>query len=816
MRFPFNIDLLSFWSGFLVATLFWFVVRRLVRLIPKLKEINKNKQEARKKLVNLETIFTIRKNTLRRCQSEHLFSAFFPLDDILVQPMLLAKKNPIDPDSSIVQEPLINQVIPYLPDWPELVGNIPFQRISLEKALSLGSNIILTGQQGAGKTVAMANLASQIAENKTSQFIDYLPVFLHYREFVFTSAAQDDPLSVLFSALQNQYKKIDKGMLEKTLLEAIEDNHLILFLDGYEEVNQSVMINIEQWLGILLKQYPHLHIVTTSSSYHTGKLTAMGFIALPVAAWTEKERTNFIQQWSSKWIQTSGLHFDQQYLSLITKLFTKPVSPQALTLSLWSSLNGINETPANQESRLTLLCQQLVPLSRETFVAIAEKIVKNDRLGLSSSELGLILAEDKLFTAMTAINATTDQTSSPKSRKESSLPTPDTVISDLLLSGILEKTAPSTYNFRFLSQLVNFFSVSPNAAAPSSWHTVLRSNFDNQVASSLFSQGKLDEAVNNWLLEDDTPLFRNLQIISRWVVNSSSVNGSIKNSLYKKLFQLVQDKNLPLSLRIRLLAPFVFTDDSIAMQVLKMLSSSSDEIQRVLAAIGLGIVQTPEATELLHRLTQDPAQTVQYHSCISLSQIWTSAAQKILVDLILTANESTRQLIAEVLASLEPEGHEILKELAVLENNIVARRASVFGLQLINQKWAREVLEKISINDSQWVVRNAAMQALESPDLTPLFVHEKLTPPSETPWLIKYASKLGIGLPAGDYPYDLFFKILSDPKNEYKFQALEFITRKPDANSVKKLALFMNAEHSEIRDSVFDSFMQFSQRGLIN
>jgi len=70
--------------------------------------------------------------------------------------------------------------------------------------------------------------------------------------------------------------------------------------------------------------------------------------------------------------------------------------------------------------------------------------------------------------------------------------------------------------------------------------------------------------------------------------------------------------------------------------------------------------------------------------------------------------------VAELFATgLMSEGYEILKEGTSLED-IITRRAAVFGLASIRSSWANDLLERIVVEDSQWVVRNAAGQALES------------------------------------------------------------------------------------------------------
>lgn len=815
MRFSVNFDLFSFWIGFLTATLFGFVVLRLRHLLPKLKEINRKRQEEREKLYHQSTVFAIRKNTLRRCQSSHLFAAYFPLNSILVNPCLYAKPLPLDPDGPAIHEPMIDRLLPYLPEWPELTAELPIHKISLEKALSRGKNIVVTGDPGTGKTVCLAQLASSIAENKSQPFSAFLPVFLHYRELDF-SLEDEHPLNGLILALLMNLKSVNRESLDHVILDHADAGRLILFMDGFEEISANRIAQVERWLSSLMKHYPKVRIVTTSSSTFTGKLINLGFSAMPIASWSKTERDQHIQLWTKEWTKVTSSPIDAQILALLTNMVTRPLSPLEQTQLLWSALSANSFESANSDSSLIKLCTQMVPLSVETYTRIAENIVANDFAGISASDLGLILSADPMFVFKEETTSDTLANKDLATSKSVTHRTPDTVIADLLRFGIFQKLDQSIYNFCHSSQLISFFALSSSVNPPPGWRSLLRSSVEEQLAFNLFKSGKLNQPVTTWLAEDDAPLYRNLHLLSKWVIRSGSTESSLSNLLYKRIIQLLQNNQLPQNLRLRLAAPFFFSKETSSFQIIKLFSTHHDESLRLISAFGLGYLPNPEAVEILRRLCQDRDKLVQRFACISLSKIWTPAAQKILVDLILGADEDTRQLIAELFAFIRPEGRDLLKELSALEDNVVARRASVFGLQLVHEDWSIELLKGLSVNDSQWVVRNAAAQALESPDPDPLYVPVKPSQPSECPWLIKYASSLGIGLPAGDYPYDLLMKILSDKTNEYRIQALEYITLKPEIKTVKTLSTYMGTEHLDIRDAVYDSFLQFSQRGLIN
>lgn len=85
LRLP-SLDIFSFWSGFIIASLLWLVVAGLRRLLRQLAENYKLRQQLKRETVreSLEQIF--RQSTLNRSQRMHLGQCFFPLDSILIEP----------------------------------------------------------------------------------------------------------------------------------------------------------------------------------------------------------------------------------------------------------------------------------------------------------------------------------------------------------------------------------------------------------------------------------------------------------------------------------------------------------------------------------------------------------------------------------------------------------------------------------------------------------------------------------------------------------------------------------------------------------
>ncbi len=85
---------------------------------------------------------------------------------------------------------------------------------------------------------------------------------------------------------------------------------------------------------------------------------------------------------------------------------------------------------------------------------------------------------------------------------------------------------------------------------------------------------------------------------------------------------------------------------------------------------------------------------------------------ELLIRLLLELDEDGQRLVAELLADCGEEGHQILRE-AAGEDEIKVRRAATFGLALTGTDWARELLQKMEREESQWYVRTGRARRAE-------------------------------------------------------------------------------------------------------
>jgi len=180
-----------------------------------------------------------------------------------------------------------------------------------------------------------------------------------------------------------------------------------------------------------------------------------------------------------------------------------------------------------------------------------------------------------------------------------------------------------------------------------------------------------------------------------------------RGKIMAALARLMQTEGLPSALRGQALAAFVASDDPAVTTLFRqMMGTLSFEVVK-LAALGCGAMRDIKSIELLESVLHTPSASARRAACLALVAIGTNEALEIVARTLLNADEELRRAAAEALANDPGEGHAMLKDGATL-SDILVRRSVVYGLARLDETWAVELLQKMQVEDEQWVVRNSA------------------------------------------------------------------------------------------------------------
>jgi hypothetical protein len=233
-----------------------------------------------------------------------------------------------------------------------------------------------------------------------------------------------------------------------------------------------------------------------------------------------------------------------------------------------------------------------------------------------------------------------------------------------------------------------------------------------------------------------------------------------------------------------------------------------------LAALGSGAIQDSKATELLASTITAPSVSARRAACLALVATGQSSAMEAVARALLQGDDETRRAAAEALANDPKEGHEMLRDGATMED-ILVRRAVVYGLARINSPWAIETIEKIQVEDDQWIVRSAAAEVIESRSVTGNpHIPRPLTPPSQTPWLIEFAGKQGVGISPGSPATDLLLTAVKNGNELEQQAALNYLRRNPTEGVIKTMYNAMQSGNPVMREACFLILWEIAASGV--
>ena len=162
------------------------------------------------------------------------------------------------------------------------------------------------------------------------------------------------------------------------------------------------------------------------------------------------------------------------------------------------------------------------------------------------------------------------------------------------------------------------------------------------------------------------------------------------------------------STRERIAAALIATHDEGALVIFRRAVQNPNADLRRIGSLCLGVMRDTAAVKALTQLLSDPDEGVQIAATLAISAIGTEDALLTMVDALqLSPNKAVRRAVAESFATNREEGYLTLYDASESED-IMLRRAAVWGLGRIRTPWSLITLNRIFLEDPEWYVRSAA------------------------------------------------------------------------------------------------------------
>ena len=834
-------DFISFVIGFASGIFFTWLLSRVRPLLTQIRQGVIEQREATqvRRTSGLED--NHRRLTLRRAQGMHLASSLFSLDEILQEPRLLAPPARVEPGVVGIQEDIISQTLPYMPAWPELAAIYRAPTIGVIEAIAGGSNIVIVGAAGTGKTVALAHLASEAANLRVTlgpnTELEAVPYFYHVADLQFPFDTSKDPAYMIINAASEHAPVFDLRRLPGFIQQTFKNGQALLLIDGFDELDPQGQRHVVEWFKALLQAYPRIRIVTSGCVDQLNGLISLGFSPLALIAWDAPRASSFIQQWGELWSRTVALEpiaqtgpeqIDPILLNTWLTVDNNGLTPFELTLKVWGAYAGDSVGPRVLDAIATHV-RRLAPSG--TPVAALELLAMQVVLTLQpvfdprqarSWVKQYDIVEDKPLEGAETVPvpgieedpALSDSQKIKIRRSKAG----DAVPSHGLLSKMVESGLLISHpnnRMRFLHPVLNGY-LAGQAIGDNDADTTLLAlpDWDGKTIALryLAARGDASAVADILLKESELPLHGQSFAVARWLRDAPK-ETTWRNKAFASLLAVLQAEGQPLGLRGQAMAAFVTSGDPGATTLFRQLLSSRSFDLIPLAALGSGALRDVKAIDPLEELIQAPSGAVRRAICLALVAIGTEKSLEAVARALLQGDEELRRAAAEALANDPVEGHAMLKEGATL-TDILVRRAVVHGLARVGQPWALETLQRLQVEDDQWAVRNLANQYLEQLQNIDSRVPRPLTTPSESAWLIAFAGKQKMGIPRGGPATDVLLSAFKQGDTEERMAALPYLKRVANEGIIGALYNAMYGEDPEVREAAFLAVEEIGANGL--
>jgi hypothetical protein len=819
-RFP-DIDNFSFWLGLILASIIWWMFSLLHPAVQHLRLVinNKRSENNRNRHTNNKVEEQYRQYVFQKAQGSHLAAPLFSLNEIVELPLLLAPPPRVEPGAPFQNEDMVSAIIPYLPAWPELASIYNAPTLSLAEALSGNSDIVLTGKPGMGKTVALAYLASRLAHRDPEPGLpqDTLPFLLHVADLNYREQ-KEEPLKHFIESIYENARVFDQRSFNDFVRKVFSEGRALILLDGTDELTPDVLINVVDIIKAIKRAYPNTRMVTTASSEYLDGLVTLNFIPFALASWNSKQQLRFIERWGDLWTNYVAVEVFAPTIEQVNPLLLNSwlnaenwnLTPLELTLKIWGAYAGDLCGPGPLNAIETHV-RRLTPVN-----------VQRSSLAILASQVGI--NSEPIFDAQKAkdwikpikpsnsIDPGTREYLPINTLEEGHLFSTDLIIK-LLESGLLTKHY--SQRMRFIHPVFCGY-LSGNAFSKFKTENLINQPpwIGKYLMLHFFSTNDDITPVVEYLLSLlDRPLSRNLLLPARWLRDAPSQMGWRQQVIFK-LSELLQQTGQPLGLRGQALCALLICGEPGVSNLFRQLLKEHDYDLLQLVALGSGAIRDTKAIELVSSLLSSQSSNVRSAACLSLVNIGTTTAMDFVAQALLHGDENLRRAAAEALANHPSEGHAMLKEGAVLKEDILVRRSVVYGLGRIHEPWAEELLSFMETQDEQWAVRNAAAEVRANCGQPNPNIPRRLPPPTESPWIITFAGKQGLGVSTDKPPIDLLLLALKSGTEEERLASLAYLRMMPTEGVFGALYQAMYCGVSTLREAVFQTLNEMAARGV--
>ncbi len=815
-----SFDPVSFCVGLVVAFLLIGLAYRFRGHFARLwNRINENAKRLRERLTaSMSARYSV--NAIESAQTMHLFGSLASLDDIYVETRL--------------DVPLASPL-----------GTFERPSLSPQQAIRAGNRLVILGRPGSGRTTMLNHLlryqASIVQTSGESAWVPayvYLPLLARELAAMKHTRAKDNrqiaPAQQLVQLALSPMSRLEASRVARWLRSEVETGNALLLLDGWDEVPVADRPTVTAWIRRIGDTCRQNRLVVTAGERGYAPLIEAGFVPLRLSIWTDRHLDDLARRWSEV---EPFKEDDQDVEPLEIPYSLTPPSPLEATLECVIRLQGQvpSDTPAGKMNQVLDL---LLPPPESDDAGRAAWPQETGhralgRLAVTATEQGRITLErEEIQSAVSSAmpppqfalgeeheGAVTRQmlNAEREEQERRALQIVD-CCRDLTAPGAPIRSWGNEQHF-FSHPLVAAYLAARylanqnlhvvNHADDAAWFDVLR------FYVGLAPAGRL---IGRLLSIPDDALLSYLWTAATVMAAARPGDAPSRVALLTRLAQLFLNPRIPELFRERCLVALVQSREAGVRLLFKQAASNPDDALRARAILGLAALGHEQDLETVAAGLGDASPEVQIAAVDALAILGRKGdthAFELVVTALVEADDQVQRVAAEALAELGLEGYAVLRD-ATKDEDLMVRRASVYGLVAIGEPWAREMLDRMQHEDNEWLARNAAAEALarvdqwDDPDAPPVAL--TLPQAESEPWLIAWTAERGEGTGVGDAALSAVLTALAEGDASTRDMALGTLGRLADPRTIDVLCQTLRDPDPLARDAALVALDEISHR----
>ncbi len=675
-------------------------------------------------------------------------------------------------------------------------------------------------------------------QNDTSipLFNRLMPVYVHLSDIradETTFGKEIDPAEPLVRAVQRQLGRVAASTTPRNLYTRLNSGQALLLIDGFDELAPQEQAAQLEWLKAFIATYRQNFFIITGSPEQHGVLThEIGLTPVYLRPWSDVDREQAIDNWAAIWSRTGGRRSSVQAPSKETiqlaKTNARPLSPLDMTLRTWAYFSGTGEQ-SQLGDWLNMFIKRYLPADLpEEDVAnylVTAAVLQLDEGYFTRARLRAILeatlpsTEDASLADEIAApvepevpdplaelteRAEVKTEAKPQDKKAEKKVTPtDKFVATLYKTGLLVRYKGGRYRFRHPDIAAYLASQSLQGADEN--HLSEKVNLPAWRKAIIYgaSHTDLSNFVNARMSNPTDIIQSNIMEIARWLTYAPQ-DVAWRAPYIKYLGKVFTAPNQYPLLRERAAAALLTTADPNIAPIFQQATQSMVAQIRQLACLGIGVLGQPEDASIVIPLLKDGGNDVQLAAALALGAIRSEEALTALVDALTDGSESLRQAVAETLADIPLEGYPTLYD-AIQDDEMIVRRAAVFGIKRLKSDWAVLAIYRAFLEDSQWYVRSAAQMAFQEMRYGSGNGPHGYPPPEAITWLNEWASKRQENVTPGEDASQILIKAIQEGEDVVRALAARNVGQLGEVQMAKLLYNTLRDKKSDVRDAAHRS-----------